>query len=137
MQKPCQITLKLTPIRAPVARYQPRGDTPRQVPRYIGGQDHYRKISAPTVDAAINDLMDWAWNAVYKLLSERCLLGDGLDVEEYTGLMSWMEGFTRYTVVHSPSVAVLFEDTEPVDAKSPGCLFTHRLATAFAGAGQG
>lgn len=73
-------------------------------------------MSAPTVDAAINDLMDWAWNAVYKLLSERCLLGDGLDVEEYTGLMSWMEGFTRYTVVHSPSVAVLFEDTEPVDA---------------------
>jgi hypothetical protein len=73
-------------------------------------------MSAPTVDAVINDLMDWAWNAVYKLLSERGLLGDGLDVEEYTGLTSWTEGFTRYTVVHSPSVAVLFEDTEPIDA---------------------
>jgi hypothetical protein len=47
------------------------------------------------VDAAISDLMDWAWNAVYKLLSERDLLGDGLDVEEYTGLTSWTEGFTR------------------------------------------
>ena len=29
-----------------------------------------------------------AWNVVYKLLSERGLLGDGLDVEEYTRIHS-------------------------------------------------
>lgn len=73
-------------------------------------------MSAPTVDAAINDLMDWAWNAVYALLTERGLLGDGLVVEDYTGLASWVEGPTRYTVVHSLAVAVLFVDTDPVDA---------------------
>ncbi|MEO5321064.1 hypothetical protein PV761_21055 [Arthrobacter sp. CC3] len=27
-----------------------------------------------------------------------------------------MEGPTRYTVVHSPAVAILFIDTDPVDA---------------------
>lgn len=37
-------------------------------------------------------------------------------VEDYTGLMSWLEGAIRFTVVHSPSVAVLFVDTTPVDA---------------------
>lgn len=37
-------------------------------------------------------------------------------VEDYTGLMSWLEGGTRYTVVHSQIVAVLFVDTTPVDA---------------------
>jgi nicotinamide riboside kinase len=73
-------------------------------------------MSAPTVDAAINDLMDWAWHAVHELLSARGLLGDGLAVEEYTGLMSWVAGPTRYTVVHSAAVAVLFVDTDPVDA---------------------
>lgn len=73
-------------------------------------------MSAPTVDAVINDLMDWAWHAVYELLSARGLLGDGLAVEEYTGLMSWVEGPIRYTVVHSTAVAVLFVDTDPVDA---------------------
>ncbi|RNL57908.1 hypothetical protein [Arthrobacter oryzae] len=73
-------------------------------------------MSVPTVDAAINDLMDWAWHAVYELLSARGLLGDGLAVEDYTGLMSWVEGPLRYTVVHSTAVAILFIDTEPVDA---------------------
>jgi nicotinamide riboside kinase len=73
-------------------------------------------MSAPTVDAVINDLMDWAWHAVYELLSARGLLSDGLAVEEYTGLMSWLEGPTRYTVVCSAAVAVLFVDTDPVDA---------------------
>jgi nicotinamide riboside kinase len=73
-------------------------------------------MSVPTVDAAINDLMDWAWHGVYELLSARGLLGDGLVVEEYTGLMSWVEGPIRYTVVHSAAVAVLFLDTDPVDA---------------------
>ncbi|WP_347899563.1 hypothetical protein [Arthrobacter sp. CC3] len=29
---------------------------------------------------------------------------------------SWVEGPTRYTVVHSPAVAILFIDTDPVDA---------------------
>ena len=37
-------------------------------------------------------------------------------MEEYTGPMSWLEGPTRYTVVHSAAVAVLFVDTDPVDA---------------------
>ena len=73
-------------------------------------------MSAPTVDAAINDLMDWAWHAVYELLAARGLLGEGLDVGEYTGMFSWVEGSTRYTVVNSPAVAILFVDTDPVDA---------------------
>ncbi len=68
------------------------------------------------MDAAINDLMDWAWHPVYELLAARGLLGEGLDVEEYTGMSSWVEGLTRYTVVNSPSVAILFVDTDPVDA---------------------
>ena len=59
-------------------------------------------MTAPTVEAAINELMDRAWNVVYDLLSERGLLGGGLDVEEYTGIHSWVDGPTRYTVVHSP-----------------------------------
>ena len=73
-------------------------------------------MTAPTVEAAINELMDRAWNVVYDLLSERGLLGGGLDVEEYTGIHSWVDGPTRYTVVHSQTVAVLFADTRPVDA---------------------
>lgn len=73
-------------------------------------------MSAPTVDAAINDLLDWAWHAVYELLAARGLLGEGLDVGEYTGMSSWVEGTTRYTVVYSRSVAILFIDTDPVDA---------------------
>jgi hypothetical protein len=73
-------------------------------------------MTAPTVEAAINDLMDRAWNVVYTLLAERGLLGEGLDVEEYTGIHSWVDGLTRYTVVHSRTVAVLFVDTRPVDA---------------------
>jgi Domain of unknown function (DUF4259) len=47
-------------------------------------------------------------NVVYDLLEERGLLGDGLFVEEYTGIHSWVEDLTRYTVVHSREVAVLF-----------------------------
>ncbi|GGI00097.1 hypothetical protein GCM10007170_36450 [Arthrobacter liuii] len=37
-------------------------------------------------------------------------------VEEYTGIHSWLDRPTRYTVVHSRLVAVLFLDTRPVDA---------------------
>ncbi|ACL42237.1 hypothetical protein Achl_4286 (plasmid) [Pseudarthrobacter chlorophenolicus A6] len=73
-------------------------------------------MSIPTVEAAINELMDWAWHQVEELLAKRGLLGDGLAVEDYTGVLSWLEGVTRYTVVHSSSVAVLFVDTTPVDA---------------------
>jgi len=73
-------------------------------------------MTAPTVEAAIHELMDLAWNLVYGLLEERGLLGDGLDVEEYTGIHSWVDGLTGYTVVHSRTVAVLFSDTRPVDA---------------------
>jgi hypothetical protein len=73
-------------------------------------------MSIPTVEAAINELMDWAWRPVEELLAKRGLLGDGLVVEDYTGLMSWLEGAIRYTVVHSRLVAVLFVDTTPVDA---------------------
>lgn len=44
--------------------------------------------------------------------SFRCgKVGDGLFVEEDTGTCSWVEDFTRYTVVHSRTVAVLFVDT--------------------------
>lgn len=73
-------------------------------------------MSIPTVEAAINELMDWAWRPVEELLTRRGLLGDGLVVEDYTGMMSWLEGGTRFTVVHSASVAVLFVDTTRVDA---------------------
>ncbi|SDM03144.1 hypothetical protein [Arthrobacter sp. ok362] len=83
-------------------------------------------MTAPTVEAAINDLMDRGWNVVYDLLSERGLLGDGLDVEEYTGIHSWVDGLIRYTVVHSGAVAVLFLDTRPVDA----IMFHHDLLGA-------
>lgn len=73
-------------------------------------------MTAPTVEAAIHELMDLAWNVVYDLFQERGLLGDGLFVEEYTGIHSWLEERTRYTVVLSREVAVLFVDTRPVDA---------------------
>lgn len=69
-----------------------------------------------SVEAGIHELIDLAWNVVYDLLDERGLLGDGLFVEEYTGIHSWLDGATRYTVVHSREVAVLFVDTRPVDA---------------------
>jgi hypothetical protein len=49
-------------------------------------------MTAPTVEAAIHELMDLAWNLVYDLLMERGLLGDGLFVEEYTGIHSWLDG---------------------------------------------
>lgn len=93
-------------------------------------------MTAPTVEAAIHELMDLAWNLVYDLLAERGLLGDGLFVEEYTGIHSWMDGSTRCTVVHCPTVAVLFLDTQPVDAipfhrdilgaENPAAFFTRR-----------
>ncbi|MGN7201429.1 hypothetical protein [Arthrobacter sp. SAFR-044] len=73
-------------------------------------------MTAPTVEAAIHELMDLAWNVVYELLEERGLLADGLFVEEYTGIHSWLDGPKRYTVVHSRQVAVLFVETRPVDA---------------------
>lgn len=73
-------------------------------------------MSIPTVEAAINELMDWAWRSVEELLAQRGLLGEGLVVEDYTGMMSWLEGSTRYTVVHSHAIAVLFVDTTPVNA---------------------
>ncbi|WP_309109026.1 hypothetical protein [Arthrobacter sp.] len=83
-------------------------------------------MTAPTVEAAIHDLMDLAWNVVYGLLEERGLLGDGFFTEEYTGIHSWVDGFTRYTIVHSRTVAVLFVDTRPVDA----VVFHHDLLGA-------
>ncbi|MBD1543587.1 hypothetical protein G9E11_15350 [Arthrobacter sp. IA7] len=91
-------------------------------------------MTAPTVEAAIHELMGLAWNLVYGLLEERGLLGDGFNVEEFTGIHSWVEDLTRYTVVHSRTVAVLFVDTQPVDgsvfhrdrlgADDPKTLFT-------------
>ena len=66
------------------------------------------------MDAAINDLLDWVWHAVYELLGGRGLLGEGLDVGEC--MSSWVVGPTRYSVVHSMAVAILFIDTDPVDA---------------------
>ncbi|MBT2568155.1 hypothetical protein J7I84_16940 [Arthrobacter sp. ISL-85] len=83
-------------------------------------------MTAPTVEAAIHELMDLAWNLVFDLLEERGLLGNGLVVEEYTGIHSWLDGPTRYTVVHSQTVAVLFVDTRPVDA----IVFHHDLLGA-------
>jgi hypothetical protein len=83
-------------------------------------------MTAPTVEAAIHELMDLAWNLVYGLLEERDLLGDGFDVEEYTGIHSWVEELTRYTVVHSREAAILFAGSRPVDA----IVFHHHLLGA-------
>ena len=83
-------------------------------------------MTDPTVEAAIHELMDLAWNVVYDLLVERGLLGDGLFVEEFTGIHSWLDGPDRYTVVHSRKIAVLFIDTRPVDA----IVFHHDLLGA-------
>ena len=60
------------------------------------------------------------------LLTQRGQIGGGLFVEEYTGIHSWVKGQTRYTVVHSRTVAVLFVDTRPVDAIA----FNHDLLGA-------
>jgi hypothetical protein len=68
-------------------------------------------MTAPTVEAAIHELMDFCWNVVYDLLEARGLLGDGFFVEEYTGIHSWLDGSVRYTVVHSRTLAVLFVET--------------------------
>lgn len=83
-------------------------------------------MTAPTVEAAIHELIDLAWNVVYDLLEQRGLLSDGFFVEEYTGIHSWVQDLTRYTVVHSQEVAVLFVDTRPVDA----IVFHHDLLGA-------
>ena len=72
-------------------------------------------MTAPKVEAA-HELLALARDLVYGLLQERGLTGQVFFVEEYTGIHSWVEGATRYTVVHSPAVAVLFVDTRPVDA---------------------
>lgn len=78
--------------------------------------------------------MDLVWNLVFDLLDERRLLGDGLFVEEYTGIHFWVEDLTQCTVVRSRNIAVLFVDTRPVDAvvfrhdllgaDDPKCFFT-------------
>jgi hypothetical protein len=91
-------------------------DTRAGFPTSVSGRSDHGGMTAPTVEAAIHELMDFAWNVVYDLLVERSLLGDGFFVEEYTGIHSWVERVTRYTVVHSRTVAVLFVDTRPVDA---------------------
>ena len=64
-------------------------DTPALVRKTVGAREHHGVMAAPTVEAAIHELMDLAWNLVYDLLEERELLGDGLFVEEYTGIHSW------------------------------------------------
>ena len=53
--------------------------------------------------------------AVGELYQLRGLLGDGLELQEYTGIHSWAKDTTRYTVVHPRAVAVLFVDTRAVD----------------------
>lgn len=64
---------------------------PSVVRKTVGAREHHGSMTAPTVEAAIDELMDLAWNLVYDLLDERGLLGDGLFVEEYTGIQSWVE----------------------------------------------
>ncbi|QOT19434.1 hypothetical protein [Paenarthrobacter sp. YJN-5] len=73
-------------------------------------------MTAPTVEAAIHELLDLAWNLVYVLLDDRGLLGEGFFVEDFTGIHSWVAEDIRHTVIHSREVAVLFLDTRPVDA---------------------
>ena len=97
-----------------------------RVHKHVGPRAHHGAMTAPTVEAAIHELMDLAWNLVYDLLQHRGLLGNGFFVEEYTGIHSWVDGQRRYTVVHSRDVAVLFVDTRPVDA----IVFRHDLLGA-------
>ncbi|MDQ1058509.1 hypothetical protein QFZ23_002410 [Arthrobacter globiformis] len=77
-------------------------------------------MTAPTVEAVINDLMDRAWNVVYDLLSERGLLRDGRTSRRTPG------SIPGWTVVHSRTLAVQFVDTRPVDA----IVFHHDLLGA-------
>ena len=86
-------------------------------------------MTAPTVEAAIHELMDLAWKVVYDLLEQRGLLGDGLFVEEYTGIHSWLDGPTRYTVVHSQDVAEPATAHGHLDFRSGGfrCLACSRM----------
>lgn len=65
------------------------------VRKTVGAWEHHEAVTAPTVEAAIDELMDLAWNLVYDLLEERGLLRSGLSVEEYTGFpdrwsLRWM-----------------------------------------------
>lgn len=48
-------------------------------------------MTAPTVEAAIHELMDLAWNVVFDLLDEQGILCDGLEVGEYTWNYSWLD----------------------------------------------
>lgn len=70
--------------------------------------------------------MDLAWNVVFDLLEVRGLLRDGLFVERYTGIRSWVEGLIRYTVLDSCDVGVLFV---------PGPWTSWSSATTFWGRG--
>ena len=70
-------------------------------------------MTAPTVEAAIHELMDHAWNVVYDLLEERGLLGDGLFVEEYTGIHSWVDDLTRYPLVRRPEKLLQYRKLGP------------------------
>ena len=103
-------------VATPAAQSNSPKDTPAVVRKTVSPREEDESMTAPAVEAAIHELMDLAWNLVYDLLEERGLLGDGLFVEEYTGIHSWVEDLSRYTVVHSWTVAVLFVDTRPVDA---------------------
>jgi hypothetical protein len=115
LRKPCE--KRCGALCVPKDRIGDIADPTRDVVRQaVGAREHHGPMTAPTVEAAINDLMDRAWNVVYDLLVERGLLGDGLDVQEYTGIHSWVDGLTRYTIVHSRAVAVLFVDTRPLEA---------------------
>lgn len=87
-------------IPLPVKQSSAR-DTPHFVRSLVGAREDDGGMTAPTVEAAIHELLDLAWNVVYDLLEERGLLGDKLFVEEYTGIHSWLAGPARYTIVHS------------------------------------
>lgn len=100
-------------------------DTPVFV-RDVSAREHHGVKTAPTVESAIHELMDLAWNLVYDLPAVWSLLGDGLFVEDFIGIHFWLDGFTRYTAVQSRDVAVPFVDIRPVDAIP----FHHRLLGA-------
>lgn len=66
-------------------------------------------MTAPAVEAEIDELIDLAWEVVYDLLLDRgeCSATGFRRSTPHTAIHSWLEGLNWYTVVRSGGVAVL------------------------------
>jgi hypothetical protein len=74
--------------------YRVRGLRPKlsghafRLPKLACARENDRGMTAPTVEAAIHELMDLAWNVVYDLLEQRGPIGDEFFAEDNTGIHS-------------------------------------------------